>query len=78
MGDAAKKAQGRRRMLPEDPDAKQRCGSIARGSVTTAKIRLRRLGAYCKDRHHAEGLCTGGSRRCKKRGGPADGLCVVS
>ena len=48
MGDTVKRSWGRHKKLLEDPDVKRWCDNIARGSVATAEIRLRRLGVYCE------------------------------
>ncbi len=48
MSDTVKRSWGRHEKLLEDPDVKRWCDNIARGSVATAEIRLRRLGVYCE------------------------------
>lgn len=44
-----RKDWGRHRRLLQDPDVKRWYDNIARGSVVTADVRLRRLGVYCEN-----------------------------
>ncbi|MCE2506807.1 MAG: site-specific integrase [Nitrosopumilaceae archaeon] len=46
---ATRKEWGRHRRLLQDPDVKRWYDNIARGSVVTADVRLRRLGVYCEN-----------------------------
>lgn len=44
-----RKKWGRHRLLLKDPDVKRWYDNIARGSILTADVRLRRLGVYCEN-----------------------------
>lgn len=46
---ADRKKWGRHRLLLKDPDVKRWYDNVARGSVLTADVRLRRLGVYCEN-----------------------------
>lgn len=46
---ADRKKWGRHRLLLNDPDVKRWYDNVARGSVLTADVRLRRLGVYCEN-----------------------------
>ncbi len=49
MLNANRKDWGRHRRLLADPDVKRWYDNIARGSIITADVRLRRLGVYCEN-----------------------------
>jgi hypothetical protein len=49
MLNANRKDWGRHRRLLDDPDVKRWYDNIARGSIITADVRLRRLGIYCEN-----------------------------